>query len=418
MGLGRFGGGLGVTRWLLDKGCSVVLTDLGTEDDLSHPLGQLEAAIASGQVQLQLGGHENQDFIETDLVVANPAVPQPWNNSFLNTARSHGTPITTEISLLTRQLDRSRVIGVTGTNGKSTTASMIHHTLVQNRIDAYLGGNIGGSLLSNINEMSSDAWTILELSSAMLWWLQQDAGNDAGWSPGTAVITNIAPNHLDWHGDEAHYVMCKEQITRDQLPGEICLRGEHIASRATPISLKIPGRHNQDNAHLAVMAASTAVGIAPGDAARGLADFAGLPHRLESIGDDGRFFNDSKSTTPESTLLAIDAFAPHYSRIHLIAGGYDKGVALDSIAEISRRLAGVYTIGTTGPSIAAAAGSNAKDCGDLSTAVQTALSSMQVDDILLLSPGCASWDQFPHYEARGDAFRNLVLNQPGINGSD
>tara|TARA_B100001121_G_scaffold173937_1_gene151788 strand:- start:57 stop:557 length:501 start_codon:yes stop_codon:yes gene_type:complete len=166
------------------------------------------------------------------------------------------------------------------------------------------------------------------------------------------------------------------------------------------------------------MAVSTATGIEPGDAARGLADFPGLPHRLEAIGTDGRFFNDSKSTTPESTLLAINAFAPNYSRIHLIAGGYDKGISLNLIGTISPRLAGVYTIGTTGSSIAASAGSNAHECGDLRTAVRTALPRMQADDILLLSPGCASWDQFPHYEARGDAFRELVSDQPGITGSD
>ena len=417
MGLGRFGGGLGVTRWLLERGCPVLLTDLAQEKALVAPLKELEEAIGTGQLKLQLGSHEAKDFMDTDLVIANPAVPLPWNDPFLSIAREHGIPVTTEISLLVRQLDRRRVIGVTGTNGKSTTASMIHHTLIANGIDSHLGGNIGGSLLGSAATMPVDSWAVLELSSAMLWWLHEEATNEPGWSPGIAVMTNISPNHLDWHGDQKHYVMCKEQITRDQLPGENCLRGDYISRRATPIPLTIPGRHNQDNAHLAVMAASAATGIDPGDAARGLADFPGLPHRLEAIDADGRFFNDSKSTTPEATLLAIDAFSPHHSRIHLIAGGYDKGVSLESIGSISERLAGLYTIGTTGPSLAASAGPQTHQCGDLRTAVETAIPRMRPDDLLLLSPGCASWDQFPNYEARGDAFRDLVGDHPGIVGS-
>lgn len=417
MGLGRFGGGLGVTRWLLDRGCPVTLTDLADEDALSAPLEQLSDATASGQLRLQLGSHEPRDFIDTDLVIANPAVPLPWNNPFLDLARENGTPITTEISLLVRQLDRRRIIGVTGTNGKSTTASMIHHTLNANAIDSHLGGNIGGSLLDRVDTVGDQTWIVLELSSAMLWWLHEEATNEPGWSPAVAVITNISPNHLDWHGDERHYVMCKEQITRNQLPGDKCLRGDHVSGRATPIPLSIPGRHNQDNAHLAVMAASAATGISPGNAARGLADFTGLPHRLEAIDADGRFFNDSKSTTPEATLLAIDAFSPHHSRVHLIAGGYDKGVSLDSIGSIAGRLAGLYTIGTTGPSLAAMAGRDAVQCHDLRTAVETAMSRMGPEDLLLLSPGCASWDQFPNYEARGEAYRQLVLNHSGIVGS-
>ncbi len=418
MGLGRFGGGLGVTKWLLDRDCQVILPELAEKEALLNPLAQLADAISSGQVRLRLGNHDQRDFTETDLIIANPAIPQPWRNPFLDIARANEIPITTEISLVVDQLDRTRVIGVTGTNGKSTTASMIHHTLVRNQIKAYLGGNIGGSLLGRIAKMPPDAWTVLELSSAMLWWLREDVRDGAGWSPGTAVITNLSPNHIDWHGDEQHYAMCKEQIIRDQLPEEVCLRGGHIASRATPVPLKIPGRHNQDNANLAVMAAARATGIDPADAARGLSDFAGLPHRLEAIDTQGRFFNDSKATTPEATLLAIEAFAPRYSRIHLIAGGYDKGVSLDAIGSISSKLAGIYAIGATGPAVVASAGANAHECGDLKTAVEMAMSRMQNDDKLVLSPGCASWDQFPNYEARGDAFRQMTSGHPGIIGSD
>ncbi|MCH2132909.1 MAG: UDP-N-acetylmuramoyl-L-alanine--D-glutamate ligase [Phycisphaerales bacterium] len=407
MGLGRFGGGLGVTRWLLDRGCRVRLTDLSDEAALSESLALLQPEIQDGRIQLRLGGHAIEDFTQSDLVVANPAVPRPWENPFLMAAREAGVPITTEIRLLSEHLNPTRVIGITGTNGKSTTASMVHHILDRNGIDVRLGGNFGGSLLQEVTTLSDETWIVLELSSAMLWWLGEDTGT--GWSPGTAVITNIAANHIDWHGTEQHYRQCKENITRWQRDGDLVLRGDHVAPRATPIPMPIPGRHNQANAHLAVMTVARAVSIPPGDAAAALADFPGLPHRLEAVDAASRFFNDSKSTTPEATLLAVEAFAPRLSRVHLVAGGYDKGVSLEAIAALGPRIAGLYTIGTTGPTLAAAATGTVHECGDLETAVATARRHMVEDDVLLLSPGCASWDQFPHFEARGEAFRRLVL---------
>ena len=139
-----------------------------------------------------------------------------------------------------------------------------------------------------------------------------------------------------------------------------------------------------------------------------LRNFPGLPHRLQAVDEAGRFYNDSKSTTPEATLLAIEAFQPHTQRVHLIAGGYDKGVPLNRLARKATHLAGLYTIGATGPTLADLAGPSAIRCGDLEGAVQAALPRMGADDILLLSPGCASWDQFPNYEARGEAFLALI----------
>ncbi|MEE2908581.1 MAG: UDP-N-acetylmuramoyl-L-alanine--D-glutamate ligase [Planctomycetota bacterium] len=416
MGLGRFGGGLGVTRWLLDQGYTVCVTDLSGSDELTDSLAPLSDDIEAGRVRLQLGSHELSDFTDTDLVIANPAVPQPWDNSWLQAASNQGVPISTEIRLLVEQLDRSRVIGVTGTNGKSTTTAMIHHILIRCGLDARLGGNIGGSLLSTINDVTPNTWFVLELSSAMLYWLGDEHG-DQGWSPGTAVITNIAPNHIDWHGSEAHYRQCKENITRWQTDEDMVLRGESVA-RSTPIPIRLPGAHNQANAHLAVMVVSKATDITPAQAATALSDFPGLPHRLEPVGTDGRFFNDSKSTTPEATVLAVQAFAPKCSRVHLIAGGYDKGVSLDAIAALSTEIGGLYTIGTTGPNLAEQATGQVVSCGDLETAVNKAFQNMGPGDILLLSPGCASWDQFEHFEARGEAFRSLVSAHSGTMGSD
>ena len=416
MGLGRFGGGLGVTRWLLEQGCEVCVTDMASPESLAEALMSLQPEIDKGAARTVLGGHETKDFTETDLVIANPAVPMPWDNAFLQSARDHGVPISTEIRLLTERLDRTRVIGVTGTNGKSTTASMIHHILENSGFDSRLGGNIGGSLLPSIQDIKQDTWIVLELSSAMLYWLGEDEG-ERGWSPGTAVITNIAPNHIDWHGSESHYRTCKDNITRWQSDDDLVVRGDHISKRATPIPLRIPGAHNQANALLAVMTTARTTGVSPARAVEALTDFAGLPHRLEAIGEDSRFFNDSKSSTPEATILAVEAFAPKRSRVHLIAGGYDKGVSLKSIAEICPKIGGLYTIGATGPDLATEAGGQAISCGNLSKAVEEAFKRMGPEDVLLLSPGCASWDQFDHFEARGDAFRALVQAQSGTTGS-
>ena len=144
MGLGRFGGGSGVARWLAGQGARVVATDLQTESQLGSSLDELADHIRRGAITLRLGGHEQRDFTDCDLVVVNPAVPAPWANPHLVAARA---PMTTEIRLLVERLERRRVIGVTGTAGKSTTAAMVHHVLCGAGLTAHLGGNIGGTLL-------------------------------------------------------------------------------------------------------------------------------------------------------------------------------------------------------------------------------------------------------------------------------
>lgn len=409
MGLGRFGGGQGVTQWLLKQGCQICLTDLASDSQLQDAMKPLLPACGTGQLRTVFGRHDESDFQNTDLVLANPAVPTPWNNPYLMAAREAGVPITTEIRLLTERLDRNRVIGVTGTNGKSTTASMIHHAMRALGIPCLLGGNIGGSLLPRINEIDREHWIVLELSSAMLWWLGDEAGE--GWSPGTAVTTNIAPNHLDWHETETHYRRCKQNITRFQSTGDTNFTGAEVPDQ--DISLIIPGRHNQANAALASQVVAELGGVTLPNAAQALHDFPGLPHRLQAVDLQGRIFNDSKATTPEATLLAVEALGPGRNHIHLIAGGYDKGVSLLQIAGLAADLGGLYTIGSTGPALNEAAGDRSRNCGTLEVAVKSAFESMKEGDVLLLSPGCASWDQFPHFEARGEAFMSLIHDQQG-----
>jgi UDP-N-acetylmuramoylalanine--D-glutamate ligase len=448
MGLGRFGGGAGVSRWLCERGDRVLLTDSAPRAELEGPLATLSDLLTEGppepgRIALRLGEHREEDFADASLVVANVAVPRPEENRFLQAARRSGVPLTTEIRLAIGELDRrglTRIAGVTGSAGKSTTSALVRHLLGDAGRTSVLGGNFGGSLLGEIDSLDPDAFVTLELSSAMLGWLSAGAGSDsdAGWSPPVAALTNLAVNHVDWHGSLEAYVAAKAQIRRDQREGDAfftrfmlespdvsreiarasadwwsdgALTGEPLPFDPDRLPLPLPGTHNRRNATLALLMAAECLRRAgeradtEGLVAR-LADFRGLPHRLEVVHErDGlRFVNDSKSTVPEATLLAVGSF-PEPARIHLIAGGYDKGSDLSPIRELAPRLARLYAIGQTGPALL---GPNVSDSRTLEAAVTEAATRMREGDILLLSPGCASWGQFVNFEARGERFRRLV----------
>lgn len=445
MGLGRFGGGASVTRWLAQRGATVLLTDIEPEEKLATSVAQIADLVKTGAVVLRLGGHNVSDFTTCDLVVANPAVPSPWENRFLRAAWAGGIPVTTEIGLTIAQLpNRGRIIGVTGSAGKSTTSAMIHHILKESGFGAVFGGNIGGSLLGGA--MDGDTHVVLELSSAMLCWLgglakvspaelnRTNAGT--GWSPHIAVVTNLSPNHLDWHGDLEHYRRSKQELLRSQREGDIAVlppgseTGEwksvagvkRVAARGEVSGLSIPGKHNRQNAMVAVEAALAAEPrLTPEAAEAAVRTFGGLPHRLqlaatiERAAGHVRCFNDSKSTTPEACLLAVAAFEEPgeagVGRVHLIAGGYDKGSDLSVIGALGSKLAGLYTIGKTGPAIALASGAKAMQCDTVERATKEAARAARAGDVILLSPACASWDQFENYEKRGEMFVREVRAQ-------
>ncbi len=429
MGLGRFGGGVGATRHLAAAGADVLVTDLEPAERLAESTERIRDLVESGRVTLRLGEHNVSDFTTCDLVVANPAVPRPWDNRFLRAAQAAGVPITTEIQLSVEALPPGvRICAISGSAGKSTTSALVHHVLGAIGERVHFGGNIGGSLLERADVVRDSDVVVLELSSFQLHWLE-------GFRAHVAAITNLEPNHLDWHLTLDHYRSCKQKIFEGQRAGDIAVLGAGVRDWPTMpgvsrveipqdtglVGLLIPGSHNESNAAMAieVCRAIRRIGGFELDLDRSInaaKAFPGLPHRLQHVGLVGgvRYFNDSKSTTPQATMLALGAFPVEREtgRIHLIAGGYDKGQDLSPLVLATPELKGLYTIGTTGDWLARAAGGGANSrvipCGTLERAMSELANRVSSGDVVLLSPGCASWDQFENYEKRGARFTDLA----------
>lgn len=428
MGLGQFGGGAGVARYCVAQGASVLVTDTAPAEKLSDGLARLKDL----PIAYRLGMHLEDDFTSADVVVVNPAVKQR-DNRYITAAVNAGVQLTSEIRLLVGALpNRLRTIAITGTAGKSTVTAMIGQILRQTQPQRVrVGGNIGGSMLDNIGEIRPDDWIVLELSSFMLQGLREDH-----WSPHVAVITNFSPNHLDWHRDLEEYRFAKQAIWDHQsdADGDSAVGGPGVRDvfqcrvrsavmldewrdSARGVELLIPGEHNRLNAIVAAAAVECAAGLPVRDGCAALRDFPGLPHRLQLVGERAgvRYFNDSKSTTPDAALLAIESFAPGV--LHVILGGYDKGSDMAALARAAaQRCRAIYTIGKTGPAIAAAAVGGPAEIVPSETldhAVAQTVGRVRDGDVVLLSPACASWDQFTNFEQRGAAFVEAVLKYTG-----
>jgi UDP-N-acetylmuramoylalanine--D-glutamate ligase len=419
-GLGRFGGGIGVTRWLVAEGASVLVTDTAQPDALKDACARL----ADLKVEYRLGEHRTEDFVNADLVVASPAVPP--QSEFLQAARLAGVPVTTEIRLFIERC-RARIFGVTGTKGKSTTTAMLGRMLAR-KYATHVGGNIGGSLLFDVPKIQADHLVVLELSSFMLEYLAPTQ-----WSPHVALVTMIVADHLDRHDGLAGYIDAKKTIVRFQGADDYAILNEQcprtadfaLATRAHVVlfgtanrrrfRLLLPGEHNQVNAQ-AAFAAAAVKDITWEQAQSAIVDFRGLPHRLEQVHEDRgvRYFNDSIATIPEAAIAALESFAP--KTVIQIVGGSDKGLPFGAMASaLGERAKAVLCIGATGPTIADLLGQAARIgsapthcCGDLATAMKLARQLAQSGDVVLLSTGCASYDQFRNFEHRGEEFARLA----------
>jgi UDP-N-acetylmuramoylalanine--D-glutamate ligase len=419
-GLGRFGGGIAVTKWLCSQGARVLVTDLDSAEHLGESMKQLEGL----NVDYRLGEHREEDFSGADVVVASPAVP--LQNKYLQAARSAGRIVTTEIRLFIERCP-ARIIGVTGTKGKSTTTAMLGKML-EGVAKTWVGGNIGKSLLGDLDRIGADDLVVLELSSYMLEYLR-----DMQWSPPVALVTMVASDHLSWHGSQEAYVDAKRNIIRFQhvedvavlneedpisagfafeAPGKVVLYG--LKGRKK-FDLLIPGVHNQLNAQGAFTAASI-FGVDFTQAHEALKDFVGLPHRLQRVYESGgvTFYNDSIATIPEAAVAALESFPRR--KVIQIVGGHGKDLPITAMcAALINRAKAVLCIGATGPAIADLLEQSPLEnaaatyrCGDLATAVTIARQIAVSGDIVLLSPGFKSFDQFVNFEQRGDEFVRRV----------
>ncbi|MDD4268386.1 MAG: Mur ligase family protein [Pirellulales bacterium] len=418
MGLGHFGGGLAAAKWLARAGALVTVTDLAPEDRLGPSLAALRREPIRRCV---LGRHRQEDFRATDLVVVNPAVRpgSPW----LEIARRAGARLTSEMQLFLETC-RARLVGVTGTNGKSTTAAMIAAALGAAGRRVLLGGNIGRSLLEDAASLGPDDYAVVELSSFQLFWL--GAGVPM---PPTAVITNFSPNHLDWHATLEEYAAAKQRLLLEQTASDTAVfdpsapglsgwaplvRGRLIAPRPASDNapLRLCGRHNRVNAALAA-AAARGLGCPEQAIETGLAGFSGLGDRLEPVATIGErtFYNDSASTTPESTIAALRALPPP---VWLLAGGVDKGLDYRALVEeITQRAAGAVFFGRAARRLAdlvkqRAAWMPCRAAANLREAMEICLAQSLPASTIVLSPACSSHDQFTNYRQRAAAFVELV----------
>ncbi|HEV2196085.1 MAG TPA: UDP-N-acetylmuramoyl-L-alanine--D-glutamate ligase [Candidatus Acidoferrum sp.] len=434
IGLARTG--IATALFCAARGARVTATDTRTEKEL----GDAVAAPQKAGVALELGGHRQELILDADLIIPSPGVPA--DAPLLKFARSKGVTIWSEIELAWHFL-KGRLIGITGSNGKTTTTSLIEHILKSAGFSTILAGNIGTPLISCVEKTSEKAVTVAELSSFQLELIEK-------FRPSISVFLNLTPDHLDRHHTLESYGAAKARIFENQTesdssvlnaddPGttpyapakpqlfwfsrkqrvaqgafvkesEILFRREGAEETILKLTdIPLAGAHNVENV-LAAVAAARLAGAEPSAIAKGVRSFAGVEHRLEFVAEIGgvRFYNDSKATNVDATLKALEAFP---GRILIILGGKDKGSDYTVLqAPLREKAILALLIGAAADKIEKQiAGSVAiEQAGTLERAVDTAAHAARAGDVVLLAPACASFDQFQNYEHRGRVFKELV----------
>ena len=428
--------GLGVSnrplvQLLLEYGCDVTGCDRVTREKLDEPVLALERA----GCHLRLG----EDYLaglQADVVFRTPGM-HPGNPAICR-LREQGAEITSEMDVFFR-VAPCHLIAVTGSDGKTTTTTLIAEMLKAAGKTVWLGGNIGTPLLPLCRRMQAEDYAVVELSSFQLM--------DMTRSPQRAVVTNLAPNHLDVHKDMEEYVQAKKNIFLFQKPGDLLVlnadnaitagfsgagearffsrkaatncvwqEGDWIVRRGQRVlnvqDILLPGVHNIEN-YMAAMAAVE--GLVSDECICSVAkNFGGVEHRIElvRIKDGVKFYNDSIASSPSRTIAGLRSFS---QKVILIAGGYDKHIPYDVLgpeicAHVSRLFLCGATAGKIRTCVEAQPGQKPEmvDCGDFDSAVQAAARAAQPGDIVLMSPASASFDQFKNFMERGDRFKQLV----------
>lgn len=450
MGLGLHGGGLGMSRWLIKHGAKIVVTDLKSAKQLAGPVAELKKLDPS--ITFVLGEHREKDFTDTDLVIKNPGVPS--SSPYLSMASKAGVPITTDIGIFVSNFPGT-IVGVTGTKGKTTTTTVLHQMIEATGKSVLLGGNLRKSPLDQLDAATKKTIAILELSS-----FQLEAFAELKFSPHVAVWTNIFPDHLDRYNTMEEYIAAKANIIKFQKSDDVFVtnadqteleklaetakskvvffsatkeltHGAYVKDGALQLStpdgqmrlcsiadLKIVGSHNVENM-LAASAAAHQLGVSIEIIKKVLTSFQGVDNRLQTIRTVGGvdYINDTASTIPSSTIAALDAFA---RPIVLIAGGAEKNLPIDELAAhilekakkvvlldapVSKKLLKkMHELDATRTSKLTVS----QHANSMQSAVELASKEAVVGDVVLLSPGAASFGMFTNEFDRGDQFVEAV----------
>lgn len=453
VGLARTG--LAVARFLKDRRAEVKATDLKKEDELGF---YAEEALTMG-ISLELGAHRIESFTGSDLIVVSPGVPH--NITPLEAARRAGIPVIGEVELASRHIDKL-MVAITGTNGKTTTTGLIGEMLKASGCEVFVGGNIGAPLIDYLNSGAHADMIVVEISSFQLDTIER-------FRPKIGVLLNITEDHLDRYEDFRHYVRSKGRLFKNQESTDVAVlngadpavaelepliagqrlyfninnagaKTYHFAPGVrygvliqgkemncclpgkAPVVLslakfRLMGGHNLENASAAALAALIA-GADRAGAQMALDTYEGLHHRLEYVGNVNgvQYYNDSKATNVDAVKRSLESFD---SSVILIMGGRDKGGSYTSLNElIKKRVKRLIAIGEAGENILSALGwlTNVEGTGgSLKEAVHLAHQAASPGDVVLLSPGCSSFDMFTDYAERGEAFckavRGLKIDQ-------
>jgi UDP-N-acetylmuramoylalanine--D-glutamate ligase len=426
-------------------GATVTATDERPEAELEETAAKLRAA----GVRLELGGHHPGSFANQDLIVVSPGVAAKL--PALELARARGIPVWSEIELAWRFL-RGKLIAITGSNGKTTTTSLVAHILQTASIPTLVGGNIGTPLLALVENSLDTTVTVAEISSFQLETIEK-------FRPEIGVLLNLTPDHLDRHASFDEYALAKMRMFENQIERDIAvlnaddpeitrrmpskphifwfsrqkrvaagafLRDDQIYFRnegsevalARREEIPLRGEHNVENV-LAACAAAYLAGADPGAIASGIKTFKGVEHRLEFVAEISgvQFYNDSKATNVDAAVKAIEAFP---GPLIVILGGKDKGSPYTPLRELLReRTRMAILIGAAAEKIAEDLGDSVplKNAGTLDRALEIAMQNAQAGDTVLLAPACSSFDQFENFEHRGRRFKQLVASLQNENQS-